>query len=102
MKIIKHSEVPVNPNAHGVDARMMFGNDKIKVVIGTLQPGESIDKHPIDSDAIFYVVEGRGTFMLGDEEQEVIANTIIESPAFIPKGWKNNSDSILRFMAVKF
>jgi quercetin dioxygenase-like cupin family protein len=101
MQVIKHSEVPVNPNPHGIDARMIFGNEKLKIVVGTLQPGEFISPHSTEMDAVFYIVEGKGIFTLGEEQQEVEANSIIFSPANVDKGWFNNSDSVLRFLAIK-
>ena len=52
-------------------------------------------------DAIFFVLEGTGVVEVGDEKEEVGANTLIDSPAKIPHCWYNESDSTLRVLVVK-
>jgi len=102
MNVIDYNKVESHPNPHGVDVRKLIANPKYNVIVGMLKPGEVIEKHSTDVDAIFYVLEGKGILMLGNEEREVTADMVIECPAHVEKGWRNESDSALRFLAVKF
>jgi mannose-6-phosphate isomerase-like protein (cupin superfamily) len=52
-------------------------------------------------DVVFYVLEGKGMVEIGDEKKEVVADTLINSPAKIPHCWYNESDASLRFLVVK-
>jgi len=101
MNVIKYNEVETHPNPHGVDVRKMLVGNKYQVIVGTLNPGDRIPKHPSDVDALFYVLEGEGTLELGDEVVTVRQDTLIECPAFVEKGWTNNTESVLRFLAIK-
>ena len=49
-----------------------------------MQPGEALKRHAPPVDVFFYILEGRGIVEIGDEQQEVVADTLVESPARIP------------------
>jgi mannose-6-phosphate isomerase-like protein (cupin superfamily) len=66
-----------------------------------LQPGEQLKKHITPVNVIFFVLEGTGIVEVGDEKEEVSANTLIDSPAKIPHCWYNESDAVLRVLVVK-
>ncbi|MCK5353328.1 cupin domain-containing protein [bacterium] len=101
MKITKVSEAPVHQNPHGIDARKLYDTEHAQAVALTLQPGEQLKKHITPVDAIFFVLEGTGIVEVGDEKEEVSANTLIDSPAKIPHCWYNESDATLRVLVVK-
>ena len=101
MKITKVADAPVHQNPHGVDARKLYDTEHAQAVALTLQPGEQLKKHITPVDAIFFVLEGTGIVEVGDEKEEVSANTLIDSPAKIPHCWYNESDSVLRVLVVK-
>ena len=101
MKITRVSDAPAHQNPHGVDARKLYDSEHAQVVALTLQPGEQLKKHITPVDVIFFVLEGTGIVEVGDEKEEVSANTLIESPAKIPHCWYNQSDAILRVLVVK-
>ena len=63
-----------------------------------LLPGDALKLHAIPG-GIFFVLEGRGIARISGEQQEVVADTLIESPARIPHRLLNESDSIFRFLA---
>ena len=67
----------------------------------TLQPGGQIPTHPKDSDALFYVIEGTVTIIMGDEEASVTAGTLIESPADKAHGVQNHSNNIAKVLVIK-
>jgi mannose-6-phosphate isomerase-like protein (cupin superfamily) len=101
MNITKVADAPVHQNPHGIDARKLYNTDHAQVVALTLQPGEQLKKHITPVDAIFFVLEGTGIVEVGDEKEEVSANTLIDSPAKIPHCWYNESDAVLRVLVVK-
>jgi len=101
MKITKVSDAPAHPNPHGVDARKLYDSEHAQAVALTLQPGEQLKKHITPVDAIFFVLEGTGIVEVGDEKEEVGANTLIDSPANIAHCWYNQSDSVLRVLVIK-
>ncbi|OPY53022.1 MAG: Cupin domain protein [Methanosaeta sp. PtaU1.Bin055] len=101
MKIVEVERAERAPNPHGVDARMISDTESAQVVHITLAPGESLKKHVTPVDVVFYVLEGRGIVEIGDEKREVIADSLVESPAKIPHRWTNAGDGRLRVLVVK-
>ncbi len=101
MNITKVADAPVHQNPHGIDARKLYDTERAQAVALTLQPGEQLKRHITPVDAIFFVLEGTGIVEVGDEKEEVSANTLIDSPAKIPHCWYNESDAVLRVLVVK-
>ena len=101
MKVLEVKDADITPNPHGVDARKIYDTEHAQAVVITLKPGERLKRHITPVDVFFYVLEGRGVVEIGDEKQEVGADTLIESPADIPHCWYNESDGILRVLVVK-
>jgi len=101
MKIVQVKDVHSKPNLHGVDARSISDTENAQVAHITLQPGEALKKHITPVDVVFYVLEGRGVVEIGDERAEVLADTLIESPAKIAHRWINESHEALRILVIK-
>jgi quercetin dioxygenase-like cupin family protein len=101
MKIVQVKEVQSKPNPHGVDARSISDTESAQVVHITLQPGEALKKHITPVDVVFYVLQGQGVVEIGEERAEVVADTLIESPAKIAHRWINESEELLRILVVK-
>ena len=88
-------------NPHGVDARAIYSHENAKVMILTLQPGESLKRHITPVEVFFYVLKGNGIVEVGDEKKEVEKDTIIHSPANVNHCWYNKSESQLRILVAK-
>ncbi|NPA24867.1 MAG: cupin domain-containing protein [Deltaproteobacteria bacterium] len=101
MKIVKWQDVETAQNPHKIDARKLYDQEAAQVMHLTLQPGEQLIRHMTPVDVIFYVLEGTGVVEVGDEQQEVGPDSLIESPAKIPHCWYNRSESPLRFLVIK-
>ncbi len=101
MKVIEVSQAKINQNPHGVEARKIYDTEHAQAVVITLKPGERLKKHITPVDVFFYVLEGRGIVEIGEEKQEVGADTLIDSPAKVPHCWYNQSDADLRVLVVK-
>jgi quercetin dioxygenase-like cupin family protein len=64
-----------------------------------LEPGQEQKVHAHDGeDKIYYVLEGRGSFVVGDENQEHGAGQIVFAPAGAPHGVKNTGDERMRLL----
>ena len=98
MKIVDARSAPVSPNPHGVYAAMIHDTPDAQAVHITLQPGEALKLHAIPG-SIFFVLEERGIVKTSGEQQEVVADTLIENLARIPHRLTNESDSMFRFLA---
>ena len=101
LEITKVSETAIMKNPHRVDARAIYSHENAKVMILSLQPGESLKRHITPVDVFFYVLEGEGIIEIGDEKKEVGKDTIVHSPAKVIHCWCNKSDSPLRILVAK-
>ncbi len=101
MNTISYKEAPIMQNHHGVDARILYKDDKIQVLQITLKPGEYIEKHSMPLNAIFYILGGKGIVEIGNEEQEVSQDILIYSPSELERGWRNTGDIPLRILVTK-
>jgi quercetin dioxygenase-like cupin family protein len=101
MNVIKIDEQPLFQNPHGVDIRKVFENENTGIMQIILKPGEEIPRHPNPVNAFFFVHEGSGLLEVEDEKQVVGKNSLIEVPANIIRGWKNNSNDLLKILVIK-
>ena len=101
MKITYVSDQKPVDNMHNVDARKVYDKQSAQVVIIILQADESLKLHKTPVDVFFYVLEGKGVVLIGDEEKEVEKDCIIHSPANIVHSWKNESNQLLRILVAK-
>jgi len=101
MKIIRIEETAAFQNVHLVEAKQLYDSEKATVIHMSLQPGQSLKKHTTPVDVFFYILEGKGTVEIGDEQQEVQKDELIESPKGIPHLLRNSGESVFRFLVVK-
>lgn len=94
-------DTEIMENAHKVDARNLYNTADAMITVITLEPGQSLKRHITPVDVAFYVLGGQGIVEIGDEKQEVCADTLVESPKDIVHCWYNESSEPLRFMVVK-
>ena len=97
----KLSDVDIMKTAHGVDVRKMYEKDEALINVITLNPGEALKPHITPVNVAFYVLEGTGVVLIGDERKEIKANTLVDSPKDIVHCWYNESDKPVRFMVIK-
>jgi mannose-6-phosphate isomerase-like protein (cupin superfamily) len=97
----KLSDAAVMKNAHNVDARNLYNTADAMITVIKLNSGQALKPHITPVNFAFYVLSGKGIIEIGDEKQEVVADTLVESPKDIMHCWYNESDAPLRFMVVK-
>ncbi|MDM7918583.1 MAG: cupin domain-containing protein [Methanosarcina sp.] len=101
MKVVEMKSSPEKPNPHNVSVRMLYDTENAQAVHIELKPGESLKKHVTPTDVFFYILEGKGVVEIGDEQEEVSRDMLIESPAKIPHRLLNPGDGIFRVLVVK-
>ena len=97
----KVSDIQGMINPHGVEARPLFQSDRAMIMHLTLKSGDSITPHPSPAGTCFFVLEGEGTVIIGDEKKDVQAGTVIECPAGHAHGWLKESPGTLKILVFK-
>ncbi|WP_018248693.1 cupin domain-containing protein [Orenia marismortui] len=80
MEIIKMDQVEGSKNKRGVVAKKLLKHDNAQIMNLVLSPGDVVPEHSVPVDVFFYIVEGKGTLQIGDEESVVEAKDIIICP----------------------
>jgi mannose-6-phosphate isomerase-like protein (cupin superfamily) len=101
MKTTAIDEGRVIKNDSGVIARAVYSAPEAMVVHIAVQPGGFVTPHVTPVDMEFFVLEGRGTFILGEESTEAGAGILISSPCGVPHGMRNAGPGVLRVLAIK-
>jgi mannose-6-phosphate isomerase-like protein (cupin superfamily) len=97
----KWKDIEPRENIHKVDVRDLYSDETAQVVHILLKPGEELKPHLTPVDVAFYVLEGIGTVLIGDEKQEIKAGTLVESPQMIAHCWYNKGNNDLRVLVIK-
>ena len=58
------------------------------LVLVCLDKGQEIPSRPESYDVCFYIVEGSGAFMVGDEKADLSAGEMVFAPANVSRGIK--------------
>ncbi len=79
----------------------LFASEQLFCDVYCLEPGQEQRVHAHDvSDKIYYVLEGRGIFTLGEDSSEQTAGDVVHAPAGVEHGVANQSNSRLRCLVV--
>jgi len=101
MKAINIEELNIMPNPHNIEARKVYNNENLEVVHLILQPGEHLAKHSLPVNVLFFIIEGTGIIEIENKMQRLSKNMFIEVLANIDRGWKNDTDKLLKILVVK-
>lgn len=101
MKIVIVKETPIVDTPHKLDVRKLYDNDSAQAMHITLQPGEALKPHITPVDVFFYILEGTPEVMVGNEKNQVQADSLVESPKDIVHCLYNNSTTLARILVVK-
>lgn len=66
----------------------------LKLPVICIMPGQEIPPHP-GATGMFYVIEGKGVFTVGDEKIEISAGSLIVAPGGSLRGIKPSEKLIL-------
>lgn len=80
MEIIKMNEVKGMINKRGVEVKQLIKHKDTTVMNLVLKPGDVVPEHSVPVNVFFYIVEGKGTLKIADEEKIVEEKDIILCP----------------------
>lgn len=84
MNIKKLSQVGGQINPHGVLAQNLFNSENSIITVITLKEGQKLRKHITHTDVLFFVLQGYGEVVIGEETAPCESGTLIESPKGVP------------------
>lgn len=77
----------------------LWQGDHVMIGLNCLEPQQTQPVHAHDgADKFYFVLAGRGTFIVGDEEQIVNSGTVVIAPAGVPHGVTNTGDDRLSLL----
>jgi quercetin dioxygenase-like cupin family protein len=77
----------------------MFQGAHMMVGLNCLEPGQTQSAHAHEgADKFYFVLEGSGTFTIGDEERQAQAGTVVAAPAGITHGVTNSGTERLSLL----
>ena len=73
--------------------------EQMLVGLNCLEPDQRQEPHAHQgADKFYFVLEGRGSFTVGDEEREATEGSLVFAPAGVSHGVANNSTSRLSLL----
>ena len=86
----------VGTNPDKVFKSNLFQSDKILVGLNCLTPGQTQDTHThAEQDKFYYVIEGDGEFVVGNDVQQAGPGCTIWAAAGVEHGVTNTSEKLL-------
>ena len=77
----------------------MWQGEHVMVGLNCLEPQQTQPVHAHDgADKFYFVLNGQGTFTVGDETKTVESGSVIVAPAGVPHGVTNNGSSRLSLL----
>ena len=99
MDLIKSLNQNAGINHEKYFKNTLFRSDALLVGLNCLEPGQiqSVHSHP-NQDKFYFVVEGVGHFLLGEESSHAAAGDVVWAPADLNHGVENQGDSRLTLL----
>lgn len=79
---------------------MLLDKPEMRIALMCLEPGQKLTPHKAPLRLLMYVVEGKGTFTVGDEQIEADEKTCILCDPMVSHGFEANKGEKLVVMAV--
>ncbi len=83
-----------------ISREMLADTPEMRVALMCLEAGQELSPHKAPLRLMMYCVEGKGTFIVGDEEIEADEKTAILCDPMVPHGFKASKGEKLVVMAV--
>ncbi len=87
-------------NPDRISREMLSDKPEMRIALMCLEPGQKLDPHKAPLRLLMYVVEGKGTFTVGDEKIEADEKTCILCDPMVSHGFEANKGKKLIVMAV--
>jgi len=103
-KHIRSDDCPTIEAIDGVKIKELVGNNisnNLSLAIGVVEPGHKADPHFHEkTEEIYFIVEGEGKAVIGDEVFEVKTDDAIFVPKMIKHGLENTSHKPMKVLAI--
>ncbi len=83
-----------------ISREMLADKPEMRIALMCLEPGQKLNPHKAPLRLLMYVVEGKGTFKVGDESIEADEKTCIPCEPMVPHGFTADKGERLVVMAV--
>lgn len=83
-----------------ISREMLDDKPEMRIALMCLEPGQKLEPHKAPLRLLMYVVEGKGTFTVGDEQIEADEKTAIPCDPMVPHGFKADRGEKLVVMAI--
>ncbi len=83
-----------------ISREMLNDKPEMRIALMCLNPGQKLDPHKAPLRLLMYVVEGKGTFTVGDEKIVADEKTCLLCEPNVPHGFAADQGSRLAVMAV--
>jgi quercetin dioxygenase-like cupin family protein len=99
MEVVKAVQDYVGSRAEKFYKTTLFHSDALLLGINCLEPGQVQKAHDhADQDKFYYVVEGQGQFVIGDEVRTAAAGEVVWAPAGVVHGVSNEAGARLTLL----
>jgi quercetin dioxygenase-like cupin family protein len=83
-----------------IGREMLSEKPEMRIALMCLEPGQELTPHKAPLRLMMYVVEGKGTVTVGEEEMEAGEKTCVLCDPLVPHGFKADKGSRFVVMAV--
>lgn len=83
-----------------ISREMLSDKPEMRIALMCLEPGQKLSPHKAPMRLLMYVVQGKGTFTVGDEKIEADEKTCVLCDPMVPHGFEADKGSKLVVMAV--
>jgi quercetin dioxygenase-like cupin family protein len=83
-----------------ISREMLDDKPEMRIALMCLEPGQKLEPHKAPLRLLMYVVEGKGTFTVGDEQIVADEKTAIPCDPLVPHGFRADKGEKLVVMAV--
>lgn len=84
----------------GLTREMLSDKPEMRIALMCLEPGQSLTPHKAPLRLLMYCVEGKGTFIVGDEKIVANEKTCVLCDPMVPHGFSADLGERLAVMAV--
>lgn len=83
-----------------ISREMLSDKPEMRIALMCLNEGQKLEPHKAPLRLLMYVVQGKGTFVVGDEHLEADEKTCIVCDPMVPHGFEANKGEKFVVMAV--
>ncbi len=83
-----------------ISREMLSDKPEMRIALMCLNPGQRLEPHKAPLRLLMYCVEGKGTFIIGEERVEAGEKTCVLCDPMVPHGFEADKGEKLVVMAV--